>query len=251
MRKISISALFVLISNALCAQDLIVTTNQDSINCKILMIGDGMIYYSTMKDEGIRNAIPLDQVASSCQDYYFDIEQKTMKRKKVYPAFRMAFAGGYSLRTRLPKGYWDDSYLKNMRNGFNFGIEMNYFFNESLGMGMNFYSSHFNFSKVSILHIIPTFTVRDFDKRKRSALLINVGIGYIAYSEVHRWENSESTITDKAIGLLCGVGYDIPLSNTIAVYFQASYVGDLSFLFKEYSEGFGRLNLSGGFRFSI
>jgi len=116
MNKILFSIFFVLISNALCAQDLIVTN--------------------------------------------------------YYPNVRIAAVGGYSLRTRLPKSSWDDSYYKDMKNGWHYGIELNYFFTESLGIGMNFYSSHFKaedrngINKVRIQHFIPTFNARDFDKQK-------------------------------------------------------------------------------------
>ncbi|MCL2041832.1 MAG: hypothetical protein FWG84_07330 [Bacteroidales bacterium] len=290
MNKRLLLFLFVLGFNALYSQDLIVTSNQNSINCQILMIGDGLMHYSTMKnDETIKSSIPLEDVVLSVQGYYSPpTSSYTPPRKKSdYAHFRIAAAGGYSYRTAsLPSGIPSDvrDYYRKSKNGFNYGVEFNYFFNQFLGMGINYYASRFNpagdspmwypdkvSERVRIQQIIPTFNMRVFDRQKQGAFLASIGLGYVDYKDKALATDLNNlhfaTMKGWSIGMLWSVGYDLPISQTLAIYFQASLTGGVVTKFtlideitgdtETFSvddvndgEGIGKINLSIGLRFA-
>jgi len=194
--------------------------------------------------------------------------------------FRIAVAGGYSYRTTI---FPANSKSEETKNGFHYGMELNYYFNETFGLGINYCANHFNsesthkwtsvniLEKVRLQQIIPTFSVRVFDKQKQGAFLVNIGAGYIDYksrdflvdyNNKPRWTSKGWTI-----GMLWGIGYDIPISQSMAIYVQASFTGGIitkstsidettgdiyvSSVDKIYEgEGIGRINLSIGLRFA-
>jgi len=260
MRKNLLLFSFVLIYSALYSQDLIVTSNQDSINCQILMIGDGLMHYSTMKNnETIKSSIPLEEVLSSVQGYYSPPKSSyTQPRKKSdYAHFRIAAAGGYSRRLISSKGSSTEDSYKKPTNGFHYGLELNYYFNENIGIGINYYATHFKLKddyseKLRIQQVIPTFSTRIFDEKQRGGVLINIGVGYINYRDEYRWSSyysGNSAVMDSGIGLLCSVGYDFPLSKMMAICLQASITsGKLTDI--NSSNGWGKINLSLGLRFA-
>jgi hypothetical protein len=217
MKKSFLFFIFIPLYSAVYSQELIVINTQDSIQ---------NIYFT--KRPNNRQPDP---------------------KKNDYAHFRIAIATGYSRRYLFLLG--DDD--KEIKNGRHYGIELNYYFNKSVGIGLNYYAGYFNsaaypINKDRVQHIIPTFCARDFDKQKQGGFLMYVGIGYVRadYKDDDQWIQPEWTI-----GLLGGVGYDFPLFETIALYIQASYLGDLAFFFNDKrTETFGRLNLSVGLRFA-
>jgi len=286
MKKQLLLFLFALIYNALCSQDLIVTNSQDSINCRISVINDGLIYFSLMKgNEEINTYLPLDRVTSSIRGFYATSEDKNVQpRKRDNARFRIAAVGGYSRRTiSLPE---DDSksmrdYWRRAYNGFNYGVELNYYFNKFIGMGINYSASHFNPTgsipegdfknfapKTHIQQVIPTINFRALDRQNRGAFVGGVGIGFANYKtkfyQFNRHTLSEEGVT---VGILLSAGYDIPISKVMAIYVQGSLNGGIVTSITEtdeitgsskkystddpnYGVGLGRLNLSIGLRFA-
>ena len=232
------------------------------------MIGDGLMHYSTMKNnETIKSSIPLEEVLSSVQGYYSPPKSSyTQPRKKSdYAHFRIAAAGGYSRRLISSKGSSTEDSYKKPTNGFHYGLELNYYFNENIGIGINYYATHFKLKddysdKLRIQQVIPTFSTRIFDEKQRGGVLINIGVGYIDYQNKY-WgiayqpnpyagaKKTDKTLMDWGIGLLCSVGYDFPFSKTMAICLQASITsGKLTDI--NTSNGWGKVNLSLGLRFA-
>ena len=152
-----------------------------------------------------------------------------------YPHFRIAVAGGYSHRT----AYIASEY----KNGFHYGVELNYYF-KIMGIGLNYSGNQF-YQGVNIHQFIPTVNMRIFDYEKRGAFLANIGAGYVGNRN------------GATIGMLLGLGYDIPLSQTMAIYAQASISGgklkraEYDVFMKEFEyEKLGLLKLSLGLRFA-
>ncbi|MCL2041834.1 MAG: hypothetical protein FWG84_07340 [Bacteroidales bacterium] len=217
MKKKLLLFSFVLICSALYAQDLIVTDNRDSIN----------------------NYTP-------------------PQKKAEYAHFRMAVAGGYSYLMDAPSN--PSIVLYPTEHGFHYGVELNYYFNKNLGIGINYYAAHFgleddyNSDNIYIQQLIPTFSTRMFDKKKRGALLVNVGVGYVVYKYNYSswYPGSTSKIkpaTFRDMGILCSIGYDFPFSKTMAVFPQLSITsGPSNEINSNY--GLGKINLSLGLRFA-
>jgi hypothetical protein len=250
--------LFVLFCNALCAQDLIVTKEQDSINCQISLISDKFIYFSVIKNhEKINSSLPLEQVVSYLRGYYPVIPQKTEKKfaPDNYATFRVAVVAGYNYR------------FAEYNHGFNYGAELNYFFKESLGIGLCYTGNHFfqlnlSWKLIHIHNVIPTFNVRLFDSKKQSATLIKFGIGYTYYNGeyCYRFFDFYQHIKEwEGIGMLIGAGYDLPFSKTMAVCFQLSFATGIPTKFddnlsywitRDFDGGSSRFIFSIGLRFA-
>jgi len=125
--------------------------------------------------------------------------------------------------------------------------------------------------KIRLQQIIPTFNVRILDTRRRGALVASVGLGYVDYRDkgyfTERNNLHFATIRGAAVGMLMSIGYDIPLSQTMALYVQVSNTGGVVTRFTlkdeltgktynesvddiENGEGLGKINLSLGLRFA-
>ena len=106
MKKIFVFgiSLFAIICN-LQAQDLIVTNNGDSINCKITNITKEYVHFTFKYKEEIRNTLlPVDQIATQ-QKKYFSVAEvpANYTLKNIYPHFRIAIDGG---RTGRPREFY-------------------------------------------------------------------------------------------------------------------------------------------------
>jgi hypothetical protein len=282
MKKFLLLPLLVALCGALSAQDLIVTTDNDSINCRILEIEEELMYFITDGNEEINLYLPMERVQSFTFGFYPDVEP--LYKASDYARFRVAVAGGYSLRTfTILEGTSGESrdYQNRSRNGFHYGVELNYYFHRFMGVGITYYGSHFNpsgsvpefhpyyiTSKTRIQHIIPTFNVRVLDRQRRGALVGGIGIGYMDYYTKY-YEGSFHGLTEKGwtVGILWSVGYEVPLYKTIAIYFQASLnagvVPTVTIIDEETGKtttisadnenpgtGLGKANLSIGLRFA-
>jgi hypothetical protein len=267
MKKHLLLFLFALICNALCAQDLIVTTNNDSINCQILVIGnkpvgDKLLHFTVIRDnEVVKISLPVEQIRTSILGYYSDVEPiyvyPNIHQKKTddyYSRFIIAIAGGYSNRFISSNRTSNEDYYKKLKNGYHYGMELNYYFNKYLGIGINYYISYFNLNatdyrdseKIRMQQVIPTFNVRIFDKQKFGAFLFNIGVGYVDYKNecYMTFYNNGSyslpwTVRERGIGVLCSIGYEILLSHAMSVYLQSSITSQL------------KTNLSFGVRLAI
>ena len=229
MKKYSLLILFASIFNVLCAQDLIVTESRDSINCQILAIEDGKIHFNLSANRAKMMFLPVEEVQSFSFGFYPNTVADfnyTYKKKPDYARFRVAVAGGYSYRTPKVESGLPSSYVQKLKNGYHYTVEFNYYFNESLGMGINYSASHFNpkmtteignvLDKMRLQQIIPTFNMRVLDKQKRGAFVASIGIGYVDYRDkgcLTELNNLHfATIRGATVGMLLSVGYDIPLS---------------------------------------
>jgi hypothetical protein len=286
MKKHLLLFLFALICNALCSQDLIIAENRDSINCQILAIDDGKIHFNTAAERAKIISLPLEQVQSFSFGYYPNTQPDysyRYKKKSDYARFRVAIAGGYSYRTiGLPSGVSGEvkDFYRKANDGFNYGVEFNYYFNKFIGMGMNYYASRFNpgsgnpewnyriSPKTRMQQVTPTVNFRVYNRKKTGAFIAGVGIGYADY-QTKFYQNNKNIVTEKGwtLGMLLSAGYEIALSEMTAIYFQASLNGGVVTTITETDEitgrsftystddvndgvGLGRFNLSIGFRFA-
>jgi hypothetical protein len=185
MKKQLLILLFVLICSVLYSQDLIVTTNHDSINYQ----------------------------------------------NNNYATFRIAIAGGYSYWTAQSREI--SSRYGKLKHGFNYGVELIGYFNKRIGMGINYYASHFQPTmdydpipeKVRVQQIIPTFNIRAFDKQKQDVFLAGFGVGYLDYKDKVYYDYE--MMKGRTIGFLCSVGFDAPVTQTMAIYIKTSFIGGI------------------------
>src|SRR5690554_4359740 len=114
MKHILLIALLIFAAESLYAQDLIVTTDGDSINCKITKVRADNIYFTFKHKDEIRSTLlPMTGVNTHQVDYYQTSEVPLEKiiGYKNYPQFRLALNGGFSYLT-APVAEGVPNYLK-------------------------------------------------------------------------------------------------------------------------------------------
>jgi hypothetical protein len=269
------------------AQDLVVTPEGDSINCKITQIKDEKIYF-TFKHKGeVRHTIIALTEAKGFRYRYFteaEVPPQAVKRVARNP-FRSAISGGLGQRTAaIPAGYFgaQRTYLKDLKSGGQWSLSLVQFISEPLGVGILFNSylsraSADNISialpggtsftgsvsdRVRVMYFGPNVLTQWTMDKKKGALVSDLSLGFIRYDDVASLNGNIFNITGRTFGMAADFGYDIPLSKKIKLGFQLSMlVGTLSkvdvrngassttvkFNKGEY-EGLGRVDFSIGLR---
>ena len=121
MRNILIIALLILIANTIYSQDLIVTNDGDSINCKITKVKTDNIYFTFKHKDEIRSTLlPKSSVKTHQFQYYqtSEVPKEKVVGYENYQHFRLAVNGGYSYQTakvaeNVPSDFKD--YIKELK----------------------------------------------------------------------------------------------------------------------------------------
>lgn len=287
MKNTLIILVFIFISLSVFSQDLIVTNEGDSLNCKITKLKKDNIYFTFKHKNEIRNTLlPLSKV----KDHKFEFfQQSEVPKGKVirydnYKHFRFAFNTGLSYETakiseNIPPDFKD--YVKDLKSGYHFGCDLAYYFSEPLGVGFkyiffntknrldNIYVEYENgdrrigkmIDNIKISFIGPTFSTRLLNSNKKNAFLMNLSLGYMEYKNDFVFIDNY-IVTGNTIGLALDLGYDITIFENLLIGFQLSFITGTISKFKwddginiqtinlekgEY-ESLNRIDLSIGFR---
>lgn len=229
------------------SQDLIVTTDNDSINCKITKVKPDNIYF-TFKQGNEYNStlIPVSKVKSHRFEYF---QQNIVPEEKLigyqnFPHLRLGVSGGFSYITAkvgesVPTDFVD--YIKELKSGKNFGGDLTYYFAEQFGFGMKYYLFKSSNSidniyvddnegnrrygkmsdKITTSFIGPAFSIRLFNRDKSNAFLMNLSIGYMGYSN-NKVIIDNYKMTANTFGSSLDIGYDLGLTENLSLAFQIS-----------------------------
>lgn len=282
-KKLIIFIFFILIglSTSLEAQDLIVTREGDSLNCKITKVEPDYIYFRIAKDGGVLNTLlPMPQLSFYKYQFYPTSEIPVDARidgPKDFPRFRLAINGGWSYRLAKVAGNNSpdvEEYIKQLKSGYSYGGDVTYHWSKNSGIGAKYdvFRSKNELEDgpgqvvvasddISLTFIGPYYSSRFLTANKKNSLLMNVGLGYVGYKD-KAYFISDYELTGGTAGLLVDIGYDIGLSKSFAIGFQLALIGGLLTQYEldngfttqtieldedEY-EGLGRINLSVGLR---
>lgn len=242
----------------LSAQDLIVTTDLDSVNCKIGNIYSKTISYSFQTESGgeLKTIIPRNKVKEYQRNYYTKLEGP--KTGQEHRQFVAALNGGYSYRTaEVPDNITStlEEYLNDLKSGYNLGADLIYYFSNSSGAGLKYnrFRSSGSMDNVQIPDgmggsltgkmaddITITFVGLLYSGRLLSAntrhdLFFNFGLGYMGYHDeatyVFKYDLDGSTL-----GLTYDIGYNVGLKENLTLGAQLSYyMGTLKKVY--YSDG--------------
>ncbi|MDR1202928.1 MAG: hypothetical protein LBL58_15040 [Tannerellaceae bacterium] len=273
---------FVFLTVSLYAQDLIVTDKGDSLNCKITKIETDNIYFTFKYKGEIRNTLaPVSDVTYYQTGYYQTAEVPSDKIPihRNYPRFRFAVNGGWSYRIgplppNISSGMSD--YLQELKSGFYYDAGLSYYFNEYLGAGLR-YSEHLSSNsddgsigygsmsdRIRINFIGPVFSTRLFNRTKKNCLLLDLGMGYLGYHDKALIASEKLTLKGGTAGFYWNIGYDIGISQNLALGLQLSLISGFLFeykrsngtytevikLDKDTRENLSQIALSVGLRFS-
>lgn len=249
-------------SHLLQAQDIIVTNEGDTLNCKITKVKKDYIYFVFKHKEDIRRTlVPVSSVSYHQVDFFPTSELGDVKVnfKEDYPHLRFGINGGYSYLTAkidesIPHDFTE--YMNDLKSGFHIGADLTYYFNEPLGFGLklnsfrtsnqvdNIYISDVYGARrygklednISVLYVAPVFSTRFFNHKKTNAFLMNISMGYLGYK-------NNATVVDSynmegsTIGLSLDLAYDVGISDNLALSFQLSFLGGSLTEYDVYARG--------------
>ena len=253
MKKIFLFSIgLFLILSEIQAQDLIVTSSGDSINCTITKIKDGYVHFTFKHNNEVRNTLlPLNQIIVQQKNYFSEPEiPKSYVFKAKFPRFRVAVNGGWQYRTaKLPSGIDPllREHIKKLKSGFHYDVQAAYFFASHHGIEVTF-SQHFfgnslkdmaltdehgkileygTLKEKNILNYAgANYIVRFFNAKKKNCFLITMGLGYLGYIDKMIFNNKEYLkITAATLGVNLGLGYDIEVAKNLSVGFKFSFMG--------------------------
>lgn len=227
-------ALSLLTYHSAVTQDLIVTKDQDSIQCKITKIADGNVYFDFRSNgQTLQTQLATSDILSHKRNF----------EAPKYSRIRIALDFGLSYRTAelnssVPGDLRD--YARKLKSGLNYAISYSGFFSETSGMGVKWSlhsskNSESNYfipqsrvrteisDHILITYFGPYYTSRVISSNNGNPWLFNVGIGYLGYRNNAK-VGSEFTLRGQTVGLNLDIGHDFMLSKKHALGLQVSYI---------------------------
>jgi len=243
------------------AQDLIVTSEDDSLNCKITKVSKENVYFTFKHRDEIRSTL---LSKSNIKTHQFNFYQKSevslenVVGYEKFQRFRVAINGGYSYQIgKVSEDVPSDfkNYVKELKSGYHFGGDLTYFISEPLGVGIKYYvfksSNSMNSiyaddpygnrrygrmsDDISISFIGPSFTTRLLDADNLNAFIMSVSLGYTNYKN-NKVMIDKYTMSGSTLGMALDLGYDIKLSKELALGFQISLIS-ASLMQYEWNDG--------------
>lgn len=181
------------ISTDTAAQDLLVTTSNDSLNCRILKQRSGYVqfeYVNPASNRRQKTILPETQIESIIRNYY---KESAVKSKEVtdnnYSKIRLNANVGYGYKLGISSASSEEeiAYEKDIRNGYRFGGEFDVFFNSKNGIGFKF--SQFN-SKADV-NVEVSFD-ENSDSTETYAASEKLMIAQYSVLWRHRWLSQQS-----------------------------------------------------------
>jgi hypothetical protein len=241
-----------LIISKLHAQDLIVTSNGDSINCTITKNSKNFIHFTFKHDEVIKaTLLPANQVVVQQKNYFTEsVIPISYVFKTKFPRLRIAIDGGGQYRTAKMASEIDPvlrEHYNKLRSGFHYNAQIACFFAENHGIETMF-TQHFFSNKLGQVYFTDEFgnvinsailkekiifnyiginyIIRFYDSKKKNCFLMTMGMGYLGYIDKLFLNDQEfGKITASTVGVNLGVGYDIRISKRFCFGFKASLMG--------------------------
>ena len=197
------SLLLLVFSISAFSQDIIIKNSNDTISCKIINVDDSEITYKVKKGNIIEtNTLPRRYISSFI---IASIESESIANLQIdepekFKGFRIALAGGHAwgIGKLLKTGDSQlDKLSEDIRNGVAFDAELQYFFNPSYGIALNFnqvtknakgnnlyvpgIGNCRNFEEVQTMTFIgPAFAARY--ETKKILLTSSIGLGPIFFT---------------------------------------------------------------------
>ena len=281
--------MIVFFAGNLFSQDLVVTGEGDSLNCKITDLKDKYVHFTfKYKGETRSTLLPISEVKTYRYNYFSTSEvlPNEIVGVELYPHWKLGFNGGWSYETadiadNVPADF--KNYVKELKSGYHFSGDATYFFSEQIGLGLKYVmfktSNHIDniyvipvngapkYGKmsddISVSFIGPSLSTRLLSENKLNSFVMNLALGYMGYTD-DQVVIDKYKVTGSTFGLAYDFGYDVGISKNVAVGIQISYVTGTLFeykiddgtssktvkLEKDQYESLSRFDISIGLRFN-
>ena len=260
------------------AQDLLVTADGDSLNCKITKMKSDYVYFTFSHQDEVRNTLlPKSQVKYYQHNFYgtSDVQPHQITfSKPEFSHWRFAVNAGWSYRLApLPDGLSSQQkeYLKKLKSGLGLSFDATYFITEVYGVGFKYdlfktsNTSSYGEDNITIPFIGPAFAMRLYDQSKSNCWFMNIALGYMGFKDEGKQSGQPVTLKGSTFGLATDIGYDIALSKNWSAGIQLSVLSGVLTSFDQTSssgtqtiklekdeyEGLGRLSISIGLRCNL
>ena len=242
MKRLIVILVISVASLPVVAQDLIITTNNDTIYCKIIKVGDASIEYQVSAGGVVEQIMmPIGYVAEyriTEQHQNFVQPANIVWSTPQYSKFRWGLGLGYAYRMGKdpePSGSWSfDELHKGIRNGFSWETELQYYFNQSNGIALHVSGVHCSVSgeniqiptlgrastvqiKHRIVFVAPGWTFRHGFNSNNFNIFGTVALGPVFYAESLIPDNITIQATAVSVGLSTGFGGEFVLSPNFAM----------------------------------
>jgi hypothetical protein len=269
-----ISLSLLLLSKGLMAQDLIVTTAGDSLNCKITRQSNGFVYFKYLKDNQAKaTLLPVNKISSVVQAYYevpAISKQMLTSQNRDYSKWRYGFHGGYSYRTakvsdQLTPDYKD--YIKKLKSGFVLGADVHGFTSEAFGLGLKYNLNKYKAEQgtdfhddITLHYIAASMLNRYILANPKNHILLGLNMGYQSYRDKTAVIGNDFDIKGKTLGIGFEAGFEHQIGTHALLNFGISFNGATitkisvnngtpQKLNKENYESLARLELTAGLKF--
>lgn len=241
----------VLISGGnLLAQDLVITANGDTLNCKITSEKGDFLLFNSMRGNEYRETMLAKSMIKEYKINYFDEAEVPIKKQaieKCHQPFRLSLSGGVSYRlgkipTDLPGEFKD--YLKELKWGTHFTADASWFTSETLGFGLKYSRyvasnsladvnvdvdgdgriDHGKMSDdITISFVGPTVSTIHYSANKKNAFFGNLGLGYLTYRDQGEMAGFKANLEGSTFGTAGDLGYRIGMSKNLSLAVTLSY----------------------------
>lgn len=251
MKQFFYSLILLLVCHLAQSQDMIVTNEGDTIDCKITRITNEFIHFSVFDESGfllLRSRLPLPQIQSYEQnkESYQDSqpadtpeikEEGRIVIDEFDPAsFRLAINTGYTYQFGGYEGT-PSSYKKQLQSLWNLGAEINYFPSESFGIGVRynraFTKANYDFNPpIQIEPGVFISELRDESIRFNYVALSLIyrelldddqmmyyflSVGLINYKSDFKGDGLSFYQSGETIGVVFGICYDFKLADSFGM----------------------------------
>ena len=236
---LAIIALLALFSGSTTAQDLIVTTDGDSLNCKITKQQDGFVHFRYLKEGQSKvTLLPVKKINSIIQAYYpIPVTEKrtSVHHSQDYSKWQYGVRAGYAYRTAKVSDQLNDEYqdyIKKLKSGFIVGGDIHHYISESLGFGLKYtLNKHkkdeggdFN-DNITMHYIAASFLNRFILANQDNYLLLGANLGYQSYKDKTVVLGYDVTVAGHRAGFGLDAKFGHKISPGAAILFGLSFTG--------------------------
>jgi len=274
MKRLALLAgLLMIIIQVGIAQDLIITTTNDTIQCRITKIEADFYHFTLKYGEEYRNTlISINDVKKVERNLEgAELIPEEMMSNSNSSSLHGYFSGGWGHRTaKISSDFSSDQreYLEELMNGYNLEGGIHYYISDAIGYGLSFSSfraqneiATFDISNdMTITYVGPSIQTRLDGLSEDLYFITSTSLGYLKYHDDLR-DGGDILIESSTLGLKFDLKMGVPISEKYGMLIGATYLqGVLSDftlsangqtetieLDKENYEGLNRIDLNIGF----